>query len=98
MTIDDYMKPKHSVCPQLPKLYRVVTVELDVLRNGIGENGGVIFDIDRLVERKLRRVRHSDGWKWQLVRLHKDQEAWDYFFESDRECLENINYEFGLIS
>jgi hypothetical protein len=30
--------------PKLPKLFRVIEVDLDVLRNGIGSGWGVIFD------------------------------------------------------
>ncbi|MGL5968890.1 MAG: hypothetical protein ACRCZ6_17350 [Kluyvera sp.] len=82
---------------QLPKLYRVIEVDLDVLRNGIGGGGGVIFDIDQLVKRKVRRVMHSGGWKWQIAREWPDQEMWDYCLEQDRECLEHLNYELGLI-
>jgi hypothetical protein len=26
-----------------------------------------------------------------------DQELWDYCFEQDRECLENLNYDLGLL-
>ncbi|HDX4397555.1 TPA: hypothetical protein QIU16_000579 [Citrobacter freundii] len=83
--------------PSLPKLFRVIEVDLDVLRNGIGGGGGVIFDIDHLVKRKVRRVMHSGGWKWQLVREWLDQESFDYCFEQDRECLENLNYDLGLL-
>lgn len=83
--------------PKLPKLFRVIEVDLDVLRNGIGAGGGVIFDMDAIVKRKVRRVKHDDGWKWQLVREWRDQEFWDYFFEQDRECLEQLNYDLGLL-
>ncbi|WP_272577961.1 hypothetical protein [Providencia sp. PROV260] len=41
-------------------------------------------------------MKHRDGWCWQLVREHKDQEEWDYCFELDRECLNNLNWELGL--
>lgn len=82
---------------KLPKLFRVIEVDLDVLRNGIGEGGGVIFDLDVTVKRKVRRVMHSSGWKWQLVREWNDQESWDYCFDQDKECLENLNYELGLM-
>ncbi|ENI5446703.1 hypothetical protein ABZG18_003538 [Citrobacter freundii] len=82
---------------KLPKLFRVIEVDLDVLRNGIGGGGGVIFDIDAIVKRKVRRVMHSGGWKWQLVREWLDQESWDYCLEQDRECLEHLNYDLGLM-
>lgn len=83
--------------PKLPKLFRVIEVDLDVLRNGIGGGGGVIFDLDVVVKRKVRRVKHSGGWKWQLVRKRRDQELWDYCLEQDRECLEHLNYDLGLM-
>ncbi|HHD7754697.1 TPA: phage N-6-adenine-methyltransferase [Enterobacter asburiae] len=83
--------------PKLPKLFRVIEVDLDVLRNGIGSGWGVIFDQDAIVKRKVRRVKHDGGWKWQLVREWHDQELWDYCFEQDRECLENLNYDLGLM-
>ncbi|MBJ8816453.1 hypothetical protein [Citrobacter freundii] len=82
---------------KLPKLFRVIEVDLDVLRNGIGGGGGVIFDIDAIVKRKVRRVMHSGWWKWQLVREWLDQESWDYCLEQDRECLEHLNYDLGLM-
>ena len=82
---------------KLPKLFRVIEVDLDVLRNGIGGGGGVIFDIDTVVKRKVRRVMHDGGWRWQLVREWLDQESWDYCLEQDRECLEHLNYDLGLM-
>lgn len=90
MTIDEIMRLHRK-----PKLGRVVEVDLDVLRAGIGSNYGVIHDLDTVVKRKVRRVMDVDGWRWQLVR-----EKWDdniHLYESDRECLTQLNYEFGLI-
>lgn len=83
--------------PKLPKLFRVIEVDLDVLRNSIGGGGGVIFDMDAIVKRKVRRVMHSGGWKWQIAREWPDQESWDYCLEQDRECLELLNYDLGLM-
>ena len=82
---------------KLPKLYRVITVELDVLRNGFGANYGVIYDVDTVVKRKVRRVLDADGWRWAMVREHRNQEQWDYFFAYDKECLHELNYTLGLI-
>ncbi|MEY0030545.1 hypothetical protein AB7459_17150 [Providencia rettgeri] len=90
--IDDF----HNGIKPMPKLFRVVSVELDVLRDKLGENYGVVCGCDAAVVRLVRRVKHRDGWCWQLVREHKDQEEWDYCFESDRECLNNLNWELGL--
>ncbi|EEJ4681674.1 TPA: hypothetical protein ACI4FL_000056 [Enterobacter roggenkampii] len=83
--------------PTLPKLYRVIEVDLDVLRSGIGEGGGVIFDIDTVVKRRVRRVKHAGGWKWQLVREYRLQELCDYCFWIDNESLHELNYELGLL-
>jgi len=94
MTIDEIMKkPRH----RMPKLGRVVEVDLDVLRAGIGSNYGVIHDLDTVVKRKVRRVMDVHGWRWQLAREHRDQELWDYCLEYDREQVTNLNYEFGLL-
>lgn len=94
MTIDEIMKlPRH----RMPKLGRVIEVDLDVLRMGIGSGGGVIFDIDKVVPRKVRRVMSKDGWRWQLASESLDQNVWDYDFEADKEQITNLNYEFGLI-
>lgn len=91
--IEDFYTGKYP----MPKLYRVVIAELDVLRNGLGSDYGVIFDCDETEIRKVRRVRDVDGWRWQLVREHKDQEQWDYYFGSDRECLNELNWNLGSI-
>ncbi|MBU9823148.1 hypothetical protein J1782_24975 [Rahnella sp. BCC 1045] len=87
MTLDQVM-----AASELPRMYRVIEVELDVVRNGIGSGGGVIYDIDRLEKRNIRRVRDATGWKWQLVRRDKHQEVWDYFFHQDRESLNEFNF------
>lgn len=92
MTIEEIMKSGN-----LPKLYRVIKVEMSVLRAAIGTNGGVVFDQDTMVKRKVRRVLCNNGWKWSLVRECKNQEEWDYCFNADKICLDDINYELGLI-
>lgn len=94
MRIEDYMKKsRHS----LPKLGRVVEVDLDVLRCGVGEGLGVTYDNDVVVKRKVRRVMDTNGWRWQLAKQSKGQELWDYCFEHDKEQILNINYEYSLI-
>ena len=80
----------------LPKMHRVIEVDLDVLRIGFGHNYGA-FEFDDVAKRKVRRVLHDRGWKWQLVRECKNQEQWDYCFESDKECVNEINHELGLV-
>lgn len=90
--IDDF----HNGIKPMPKLFRVISVELDVLRAHLGSGGGVIFDCDDIEIRKVRRVKHNGGWCWQLVKENKDQEQWDYCLNQDRECLDNLNWEFGL--
>ena len=72
---------------KLPKMYAPVKIKFWSLRNGLGPGLGVIFDIDTEVERKCRRVRTKDGWKWQLVRYFQDRD-WDWALEQDKECLD----------
>lgn len=91
MTIEEIMNSG-----ELPKLYRVIKVDLPVLRCGF-VNGGALFDCDDVAERKVRRVLCREGWKWSLVRECKNQEEWDYYFERDQECLTEVNAEFNLI-
>ena len=72
---------------KLPKLYRVVKIKFWSLTVGVGSFGGVMFDIDVEVERLARRVRCSDGWKWQLI---TSQYLGDYWaLKIDTECLAN---------
>ncbi len=82
---------------KLPKLGAPVKIRFWSLRNGVGGSLGVIFDIDTKVERKVRRVRSEDGWKWQIINLLEISE-WDYFVEQDQEILDDdlwgeIEYE-----
>lgn len=76
----------------LPKLYRVIKIEFSSLRNGLGSNYGVIFDIDTMVTRKVRRVLCPGGWKWQIRDLHELWE-WDYFVDTDQEILNEIGMD-----
>ncbi|WP_336747849.1 hypothetical protein [Pantoea vagans] len=92
MTIHEIMQMRRK-----PRLGRVISVDLEVLRSGLGSEYGVIHDLDAIRPRKVRRVMDADGWRWQLVRQHKDQGSWDYYFESDRECLTEVNYDYGLM-
>lgn len=86
MTIDDF----HNGTLPMPKLFRPIRVEFDSL----GRNGEYWITTIRYV----RRVRHADGWRWQLVRTnHKGLDRWDYYLGSDREGLNDINYEYGLM-
>ena len=76
----------------LPKLYRSVYIKFSSLRNGLGGGGGVIFDIDTKVIQKCRRVKTSDGWKWQLCSIDNLME-WDYMAETDQEVLDEYTDE-----
>ena len=65
------------------------------LRNGLGSNLGVIFDIDTEVTRMAMRVRtndswFADGWKWQIHHLPSVAE-WDETALTDQECLNQGN-------
>ena len=88
MTIHSF----HNGNLPMPKLFRPVRVEFDSLSDG----GGYEHWVTTI--RHVRRVRHADGWRWQLVRTnHKGLDRWDYHQESDREALNDINYEYGLV-
>lgn len=78
-----------------PKLYAPVKIKFWSLRNGLGPNLGVIFDIDTEVVRVCRRVLCRDswndsGWKWQLVSYYQD---WDWSLEQDKEILDTYGSE-----
>lgn len=88
MTIHEY----HNGNLPMPKLFRPVRVEFDSLTG----YGGYEHWVTAI--RYVRRVRHADGWRWQLVRAnHKGLDRWDYYLDSDREALNDINYEYGLM-
>lgn len=83
--------------PKLPRMYRVIEVDLDVLRNGYVD-GGVIFDCDAVVKRKVRRVlNEKGGWRWAMVEA-PGQREWDYCLSIDKESLLELNYELGLMN
>jgi len=96
MRIEQYGKYNGGSFVRLPKMHKVIKVDLDVLRPSLAGGLGVIFDCDDVVERKVRRVKCENGWKWQLVKDSKDQDEWDYYFDDDKEIIEDINYELGL--
>lgn len=58
---------------------------------------GEVTDFYDFLDLLNAETRMNGGWKWQLVREWHDQELWDYCFEQDRECLENLNYDLGLL-
>jgi len=78
---------------ELPKLYRKIEIEFDSLRNTLGNNGGVNFDVDTTVRRKCRRVKIPSGWKWQICDAESLAE-WDWCVDQDQEVLDN--YESDL--
>ena len=87
---------------KLPKLYRPVTIRFWSLRNGIGHSGGVIYDIDTEVERKVRRVRNLKwdcGWSWQMID-YDDLAEYDYCVVTDQEVLDSYEpneLEFTIV-
>ena len=81
--------------PQLPKMYAPVNIRFSSLRNGLGDNYGVIYDIDTIVERKCRRVICDGGWKWQIVNYLVNR-CWDYELEQDKEILDNYGSELDF--
>lgn len=80
---------------KLPKLYAPVNITFSSLRNGGGSGLGVVYDIDTVVTRKCRRVRCTDGWKWQLVNYYLDID-WDWPLEQDKEVLEYHGSELEI--
>jgi hypothetical protein len=80
----------------MPKLYRPVKIKFWSLRNGLGENYGVIFDIDEEVERIARRVLCDEGWKWQ-IKDTKKLSKWDYFIETDQISLDECGMDLSFI-
>lgn len=89
MTIDDF----HEGRLPMPKMFRAVRIKFDSLApNGLNDEYWVT------TIRYVRRVRHTDGWRWQLVRTHhKGLDRWDPYLELDREGLNDINHVYGLI-
>jgi len=77
---------------KLPKLYAPVNITFSSLRNGVGANLGVIFDIDTDVTRKCRRVLCNGGWKWQIINYHRDID-WDWGLDQDKEILDEYGSE-----
>lgn len=83
------MCDKQSEFVKLPKLYRPVKIKFSSLRNGLGSELGVVFDIDTVVERVAMRIIAEGGWKWQIKDFNKIIE-WDPFVEIDRDVLNEI--------
>jgi len=81
-----------------PKLYAPVKIKFWSLRNGLGSNLGVIYDIDTEVTRKCRRVLCASGWKWQLINYYRHRD-WDWTLEQDKEILDEyldeLEYELA---
>lgn len=85
MTIDDF----HNGNLPMPKMFRVVSVVFNVM-----SDFGEYYDT---TTRRVRRVRHTDSWHWQIARGRNNKKEWDYYLESDREAINDINYEYGLM-
>ena len=84
---------------QLPKLYAPVYIKFNSLRNDVGENLGVIVDIDTEVVRKVRRIPSGGSWKWQIVKIHVNQHKWDWCLLTDQGILDEhgSDIEFRII-
>lgn len=81
----------------LPKMYSPVNIKFSSLRNCLGENLGVIFDNDTIIERKAMRVmKAGGGWKWQIKDFHKKSE-WNYNIEIDQSVLDEISDDLDCI-
>ena len=60
-----------------------------VLRNGLSDGLGVIFDIDTEITRNCRVVLDEDGCKkWQIIKCDINQFDWDYCVDEDQICLD----------
>ena len=83
----------------LPPFGKTVKIRFWSLRNGLGANLGVVFDIDTQVERECYRKRTSGGWKWQIKNL-RDLMQWDWCAETDQEILDDAgeSLEFELVT
>lgn len=84
---------------KLPKLYRPVKIKFWSLRNGLGDNYGIIFDIDTKVERVCMRVLDkNNNWFWQIKDISKIR-SWDYDYVIDQDqeiltdCGSELEYE-----
>lgn len=77
---------------ELPRLYSPVKIKFWSLRNKLGQNMGVIFDCDEIVERLAMRVRTDLGWKWQIKNLQSISE-WDWDVITDQESLNESDCE-----
>ena len=71
----------------LPRLYAPVKIKFWSLRTGLGQNLGVIFDMDTEVEQLCRRILCPGGWKWQLVHYWRDVE-WDLGMDQDKQMVD----------
>lgn len=80
----------------MPKMYAPVNIRFSSLRNAIGSSGGVIFDVDTMVERKVRRISYEGGWKFQIINADKIRE-WDWFVDTDQEVLNEIGMDIRFI-
>lgn len=80
----------------MPKLGRTVKIKFWSLRNELGNNLGVIFDTDKVVERECRRVRTEDGWKWQIKGLNQLCK-YDYYALADQEILNEYRSDITVL-
>ncbi len=73
----------------IPRLYSVVNIKFSSLRNAVCADGWVIFDVDKMVERKVRRVVCENGWKFQIINICKLKEC-DGWIDTDQKILDEI--------
>lgn len=86
---------KNKSQTSLPHFRESVIIKFSSLRNGIGENLGVIFDIDTMVKREAYRVKTDDGWKWQIKGYNKIL-LYDHYVETDQEILDEYGSEIEV--
>ena len=79
----------------LPNLRQTVKIKFWSLRNGVGQNLGVVYDIDTEVERSAYRTKTADGWKWQIKGLKKLL-SWDYCAETDQDIMDEYGSDLEV--
>ena len=80
---------------KLPPFRKAVKIRFSSLRNAVGPNLGVIFDVDTMVEREAYRKKTDDGWKWQIKGFNR-LPAWDTLAETDQEILDEYGKDLDV--
>jgi len=86
-----------EVVLSLPHFRKTVRIKFWSLRNDLGQNLGVILDVDKQVERDVYRVKTESGWKWQIKGFNQLLN-YDGFVDTDQDILdeegEGLEFEY----